>query len=36
MVQQPSSANDFTAIMEIADTDGGAKEYEIEILWREK
>jgi hypothetical protein len=34
MVQQPSSANDYTAIIEIADTDGGAKEYELEIVWR--
>lgn len=34
VIQQPSSQNDFTAIVEVKDGDGGAKEYELEILWR--
>ena len=34
VVQQPNSENDFTAIVEIRDTKGGAKEYQLEIYWR--
>ena len=34
VVQQPTRANDFTAVIEISDTDGGAKEYQIEVYWR--
>lgn len=33
VVQQPNSENDFTAIVEIRDTKGGAKEYQLEIFW---
>jgi hypothetical protein len=33
VVQQPNSANDFTAIIEISDERGGAGEYLIEIAW---
>jgi hypothetical protein len=33
VVQQPAEDNDFTAIVEIADEKGGAKEYQIEISW---
>ena len=34
VVQQPARANDFTTVIEIADTDGGAREYQLEIYWR--
>ena len=34
VVQQPNAENDFTAIVEIRDTKGGAKEYQLEIYWR--
>jgi hypothetical protein len=34
VVQQPNSENDFTAIVEIRDTKGGAKEYQLEIFWQ--
>lgn len=34
VIQQPAKANDFTTVIEIADTDGGAKEYQLEIYWR--
>ena len=34
VLQQPSRSNDFTTIIEISDTDGGAKEYQLEIYWR--
>jgi hypothetical protein len=34
VVQQPNRSNDFTAIVEITDSDGGAREYELEISWR--
>lgn len=33
VVQQPNSENDFTAIVEITDKKGGAKEYQLEIFW---
>ncbi|HQU82631.1 MAG TPA: hypothetical protein PKY59_05890 [Pyrinomonadaceae bacterium] len=36
VVQQPSKQNDYVAIIEIADTDGGAKEYQLEIFWRRR
>lgn len=32
--QQPSSENDFTAIIEVEDPGGGAKEYRLEIFWK--
>lgn len=34
VVQQPSKENDFTAIVEIIDSDGGAREYQLDIYWR--
>lgn len=34
VLQQPSSANNYTAIIEIADSDGGAREYRLDIFWR--
>ncbi len=34
VLQQPARSNDFTTIIEISDTDGGAKEYQLEIYWR--
>lgn len=33
VVQQPDSSNDFTAIVEIIDTRGGAADHLIEISW---
>jgi hypothetical protein len=33
VVQQPSAANNFQAIVEIIDDGGGAREYFIEIFW---
>ena len=34
VLQQPSSSNDFTAVIEIYDNGGGAQEYRLEIVWR--
>lgn len=34
VIQQPTRRNDFTAIIEITDNDGGAKEYQLEIFWK--
>lgn len=34
VIEQPSRDNDYTAIIQILDEDGGAKEYELEIGWR--
>jgi hypothetical protein len=34
VIQQPSPANDFTAIVEIYDDGGGAREYQLDIFWR--
>ena len=33
VLQQPSRDNDFTAIVEIRDSKGGARQYEIEVVW---
>ena len=33
ILQQPSRENDFTAVIEIKDPSGGARMYEIEVLW---
>lgn len=33
VLQQPSRDNDYTAVIEIRDTKGGAKAYEIEVVW---
>lgn len=35
VIQQPAKANDFTIVIEISDTDGGAREYQLEIYWRQ-
>jgi hypothetical protein len=34
VVQQPTAENGFTAIVEIWDQGGGAREYRLEISWR--
>ncbi|MGI9054945.1 MAG: hypothetical protein ACR2F2_03995 [Pyrinomonadaceae bacterium] len=34
VIQQPNESNDFTAVIEIKDTKGGAKEYQLEIFWQ--
>jgi len=31
--QQPSRDNEFTAVLQIRDPSGGAKDYEIEVTW---
>ena len=33
VIQQPSRDNDFTAVVQVRDPSGGAREYEIEISW---
>jgi hypothetical protein len=33
VIQQPSRDNDFTAVVQIRDSGGGAREYEIEVNW---
>jgi len=34
ILQQPSRENDFTAVIQILDPDGGWKDYELDIFWR--
>jgi hypothetical protein len=34
VVQQPTEENEFTAVIEVRDTKGGAKEYQLEIFWQ--
>ena len=34
VIQQPSRDNNFTTIIEVEDSGGGAKEYQLEIFWR--
>ena len=34
VLQQPSRENDFTTVIEVFDAGSGAKEYQLEILWR--
>lgn len=34
VLQQPSRANDYTAVIEIYDQGSGAKEYRLDIVWR--
>ena len=34
VLQQPSADNGFTAIVEIYDDGGGAREYQLEIFWK--
>ena len=33
VLQQPSRDNDFTAVVQIRDSGGGARQYEIEVTW---
>lgn len=33
VIQQPNRNNDFTTIIEIRDSTGGARDYEVEIYW---
>jgi hypothetical protein len=33
VIQQPSRDNNFTAVVEIRDSQGGAEEYEFELIW---
>lgn len=33
VIQQPTSANNFTAVVRIRDRDGGARNYEFEMIW---
>lgn len=33
VIQQPSRSNDYTAIIQISDRDGGARDYQLEIYW---
>lgn len=34
IIEQPSRDNDFTAVIDVIDPDGGAKEYQLEIFWK--
>jgi hypothetical protein len=34
VLQQPNRSNDFTAIVQIFDEGGGARDYEVEISWK--
>jgi len=34
VIQQPTADNDFTAIIEIHDNGGGARDYVLEIFWQ--
>lgn len=34
VLEQPSRANDYTTIIQIIDSGGGAKEYQLEITWQ--
>jgi len=34
VIQQPNADNDFTAIVEIHDDGGGARDYVLEIFWQ--
>jgi hypothetical protein len=34
VIQRPSANNNYTAVIEIDDKDGGADMYDIEIAWR--
>ena len=34
VIQQPSRDNDFTAVIQILDPNGGAGDYELDIYWR--
>jgi hypothetical protein len=34
VIQQPSRANSYTAVIEIVDSGSGARDYELDIVWR--
>lgn len=34
VVSQPNASNNYGAVIEVRDTDGGAREYELEIYWK--
>lgn len=34
VLEQPTRDNDYTAVVQIIDSGGGAKEYQLEIVWR--
>jgi hypothetical protein len=34
VLQQPSKDNYYTTVIQILDRDGGAKEYDVEVVWR--
>jgi hypothetical protein len=34
VLQQPSKANDYTAIVEVYDDGGGARDYQLDIYWK--
>ena len=34
VIQQPTAENNYTAIVEIDDDDGGSRDYLLEIFWR--
>ncbi len=34
VISQPNASNNYGAVIEVRDTDGGAKEYELEIYWK--
>lgn len=34
VIQQPSRANNYTAVIEVYDDDAGSKDYELDIFWR--
>lgn len=34
VIEQPSRDNDYTAVIQILDEGGGAREYQLEIVWR--
>lgn len=34
VIEQPNRDNDYTALIQILDDDGGAREYQLEIVWR--
>ena len=33
LIQAPSRENDFTAVIQIRDKDGGSREYDLDIYW---
>jgi hypothetical protein len=33
VLQQPSRENDYTAVIQVFDPDGGADNYDLEVSW---